>query len=106
MKPLLRTLSIAAALCFSANVTNADEKGVNPKVREIVDAVSEARIQTIIEKLASFGTRNTMSAQDDPARGAGAARQWIFDQLKSYNPRLEVRFDKWKVKKQIGRAHV
>ena len=100
MKPLLRTFSIAAALCFSANVTNADEKGVNPKVREIVDAVSEARIQAIIEKLASFGTRNPMSAQDDPARGAGAARQWIFDQLKSYNPRLEVRFDKWKVKKQ------
>ena len=100
MKPSLRFFAVAAALWFSANVTNADEKGVNPKVREIVDAVSEARIQAIIEKLAGFGTRNVMSAQDDPARGVGAARQWIFNELKSYNPRLDVRFDKWKVKKQ------
>ena len=39
MKPSLRFFAVAAALWFSANVTNADEKGVNPKVREIVDAV-------------------------------------------------------------------
>jgi hypothetical protein len=100
MKLSFRLFAIASVLCLAANVTNADEKGVNPKVREIVGAVSEARIQAIIEKLAAFGTRNTMSVQDDPTRGVGAARQWIFDQLKSYSPRLEVRFDKWKVKKQ------
>jgi hypothetical protein len=100
MKLFYRSVAIAAAVCFAANLTDADEKGLNPKVREIVDAVSEIRIQAIVEKLAAFGTRNTMSAQDDPARGVGAARQWIFDQLKSYSPRLEVRFDKWKVKKQ------
>jgi hypothetical protein len=99
MKLSFRLFAAVVALCFSANVTNADE-GLNPKVRDIVDAVSEARIQATIEKLASFGTRNTMSAQDDPARGVGAARQWIFDELKSYSPRLVVRFDKWKVKKQ------
>ena len=27
--------------------------------------------------LVSFGTRNTLSAQDDPKRGIGAARDWI-----------------------------
>src|SRR5512140_3783016 len=95
-----RFAAIAVALCVSAGLTTADDKALNPKVREVVDGVSEARIQSIIEKLVSFGTRNTMSAQDDPAHGVGAARQWIFDELKSYSPRLEVRFDKWKVKKQ------
>src|SRR5579863_7283418 len=42
-----------------------------------------------------------MSNQDDPARGIGAARQWIFNEFKSYSPRLQVRFDKWRVKKQL-----
>ncbi len=48
----------------------------------------------------SFGTRNTMSNQDDPEHGVGAARQWILNEFKSYSPRLQVRFDKWRVKKQ------
>jgi len=33
-------------------------------------------------------------------RGIGAARQWIFHEFESYNPRLEVKFDKYRVKKQ------
>ncbi|MEP7367916.1 MAG: M20/M25/M40 family metallo-hydrolase, partial [Acidobacteriota bacterium] len=33
-------------------------------------------------------------------RGIGAARRWIHDEFKSYSPRLEVRFDPYKVKKQ------
>jgi Zn-dependent M28 family amino/carboxypeptidase len=32
-------------------------------------------------KLVSFGTRNTLSAQDDPNRGIGAARDWIKSQF-------------------------
>ena len=62
--------------------------------------MSEARIKAIIEKLVSFGTRNTMSNADDPVRGVGAARQWILDEMKSYSPRLQVSFDKYRVKKQ------
>ena len=91
---------MAAALSLFAFSTQADEKAVNPQVRKIVDDVSEERIKGVLEKLVSFGTRNTMSNQDDPARGVGAARQWIFNEFKSYSPRLQVRFDKWRVKKQ------
>ena len=32
----------------------------------------------------SFGTRHTLSTQDDPVRGIGAARDWIFEQLQRY----------------------
>ncbi len=67
---------------------------VNPVVREIVDNVSEDRITATLKQLESFGTRNTMS------EGAVKARQWIYDQFKSYSPRLQVRFDSYKVKKQ------
>ena len=60
-------VAIVAMLSLSARFAPADEKSVNPKIREIIDAVSEARIKAILEKLERFGTRNTMSNPDDPA---------------------------------------
>src|SRR5689334_4389866 len=95
-----RSLAVAVCLFLTAGFTAADEKLVNPNVSKIVDEVSEARIRATIERLVSFGTRNTMSNADDPARGIGAARQWILNEFKSYSPRLEVSFDKYRVKKQ------
>jgi hypothetical protein len=96
-----RCLPVFAALvCVCASGAAADGNTLDPRVQKIVAEVSEARIRGIIEKLVSFGTRNTMSNADDPARGVGAARQWIFNEFKSYSPRLEVRFDKYRVKKQ------
>src|SRR5207247_6219842 len=72
----------------------------NPKDRQMIDQVSEARIQAILEKLESFVTRNTMSNPDDPNRGVGAARNWILKEMQSYNPRLQVSFEKFRVKQQ------
>ncbi len=40
------------------------------------DPFSEARMRADIASLASFGTRHTLSVQDDPKRGIGAARRW------------------------------
>src|SRR5581483_2380959 len=94
------TLAAIALLALGATHTPADEKSVNPKVVKIVGEVSEDRIRATIVKLAGFGTRNTMSAQDNPTRGIGAAREWIFKEFQSYSPRLQVRFDKYRVKKQ------
>ena len=62
--------------------------------------VSEARIKAILQKLETFGTRNTMSNAEDPVHGIGAARTWILNEIKSYSPKLEVRFEKFRVKKQ------
>jgi len=100
MKFSRRFLSATALLAFSSGLTSADEKSLNPKVVKIVGEVSEARIRATIEKLVSFGTRNTMSKADDPERGVGAAREWILKELQSYSPKLQVRFDKYRVKKQ------
>ncbi|PYS88134.1 MAG: aminopeptidase, partial [Acidobacteria bacterium] len=33
----------------------------------------------------SFGTRNTLSEQDNPARGVGAARDWLFAEMQKIN---------------------
>lgn len=40
--------------------------------------VSAKRIEADIRKLVSFGTRNTLSEQNSPTRGIGAARDWLF----------------------------
>jgi hypothetical protein len=99
MKALYSTAATALFFCLAFQI-RADEKAVNPQIRKLVDEVSEARIKATLEKLVSFGTRNTLSNPDDPEHGVGAARQWIFHELQSYSPRLQVRFDKYRVKKQ------
>ncbi len=54
------------------------------ELRTILREVDPDRIETIVRKLVSFGTRHTLSTQDDPARGIGAARDWIFAELQRY----------------------
>ncbi|MEQ9404418.1 MAG: M28 family metallopeptidase [Cyclobacteriaceae bacterium] len=51
---------------------------------EIIESVSSERIENDIRKLASFGTRHTMSETESDTRGIGAARRWIkaeFDKI-------------------------
>jgi len=100
MKALRLPVALCLSLVLTAGYVPADEKGVNPKIQEMLGQVSEARIRAILEKLESFGTRNTMSDPDNPTRGVGAARNWILNELKSYSPKLQVSFDKYRVKKQ------
>src|SRR5947209_10015179 len=90
----------ALSISLSAGYTPPAESSINPKIQEMIGQVSEPRIKAILEKLESFGTRNTMSNPDLPDRGVGAARNWILKEMQSYSPRLQVRFEKFRVKKQ------
>ena len=58
------------------------------------------RSDALVQKLAGFGTRNTLSDTSSPTRGIGAARQWIFDELSRSSPRLQVSFDTLKLARQ------
>ena len=73
---------------------------LDPRIVKLVQSVSSDHLTAILKKLESFGTRSTLSSPDKPDRGIGAARQWIFDELKSYGPRLQVSFDTYQVAKQ------
>jgi hypothetical protein len=76
---------------------------VDPAIASAVKAISPARVQADIEKLVSFGTRSTLSAQDTTAisagRGIGAAREWLKTQLQAYSQEcggcLEVKTDEF-----------
>ncbi|MEV8394246.1 MULTISPECIES: M20/M25/M40 family metallo-hydrolase [unclassified Streptomyces] len=54
------------------------------ELRELLKEIDRDRIEATVRRLAAFGTRHTLSSQDDPERGIGAARDWIHAELKRY----------------------
>ena len=58
---------------------------VDPEIQKMIREVSAKNIEASIRKLVSFGTRNTLSEQDNPNRGIGAARDWIFSEFERFN---------------------
>ncbi len=58
---------------------------LNPQIEKIVSEISAKNIEASIRKLVSFGTRHTLSSQDDPNRGIGAARRWIKAEMDRYS---------------------
>ena len=61
------------ALCLSIHGFSQ----TNQKIYDIINAVSEKRIEKDITTLVNFGTRNTFSDTISNTRGIGAARRWI-----------------------------
>src|SRR5690349_7333773 len=61
------------------------------ELRAILREVDPGRIEANVRKLVSFGTRHTLSTQDDPNQGIGAARDWIFAELRKYAARSDGR---------------
>src|SRR6266581_5233234 len=53
----------------------------NPQIARLVSEVDPRNIERTIRKLVSFGTRNTLSDQNDPNRGIGAARDWLYSEF-------------------------
>lgn len=68
---------------FSANLSaqNVQKQKPNPAINKTLKDVSADKIGDYVKKLVSFGTRNTLSAQDNPTRGIGAASNWIFGEF-------------------------
>ena len=76
-------VSIALSLCFFCVAVSAQKAAAkpNPEIARMVKEVSAKNIEATIRKLVSFGTRNTLSEQDNPTRGIGAARDWIYGEF-------------------------
>jgi hypothetical protein len=80
----LMAIGCAAQPAKSAAAVTAD-----PEIAAALQQISAPRIQANIEKLVSFGTRLTLSAQDPASiasgRGIGAAREWIESEFERYS---------------------
>ncbi|MGH9899704.1 MAG: M28 family peptidase, partial [Pyrinomonadaceae bacterium] len=66
--------------------TRSRSAPLNPQITGILRDIDARRIETTIRTLVSFGTRNSLSTQDDPKRGIGAARDWLFQEFKKLEP--------------------
>jgi len=92
------TLFLTAAAFLFAAPDQLLNRAPNPRVQKIIEQISADRIAEIQKKLETFGTRNIYSATDDLNHGVGAAREWIAAQFRSYSPKLQVSFDKHRLK--------
>ena len=89
----LPALLFCAALALSAQIAKID-----PRITRIVSEISSDRVGANMQKLASFETRGNFTDPTAQNRGIGAARRWIYDEFRSYSPKLEVSFDPFQVK--------
>ena len=94
-------------LICSVLITVSVSSQTNPKIYDIINAVSAERIEADITTLAGFGTRNTFSDTVSDTRGIGAARRWIkteFETIsKDCNNCLDVFYQKDFVKAEGNR---
>jgi hypothetical protein len=85
---LALAVSLSLATITGAQTANRSTKQKpsdgSPRQQQVLNIVSQIdarNIEKSINKLVSFGTRNTLSVQDDPNRGIGAARDWLFSEF-------------------------
>jgi hypothetical protein len=97
---LFAAFSTLLVVSGSSRTVLAQESDLDARIVKLVSSISEDRLVTILKRLESFETRSTLSSTESPTRGIGAARRWIFDEMKSYSPRLQVSFDTYQVAKQ------
>jgi hypothetical protein len=92
---------IAAAVCaVPAARAQSPTPSADPRVQALVAAISVERLKALDTTLVGFGTRNTLSNATSTTRGIGAARQWIFDELKRSSAKLQVSFDTYQIAPQ------
>jgi hypothetical protein len=77
----MRKLFLSILLATSCGVASADPAVLHLQIQEVLERIQPAAIQNYVEKLASFGTRNTLSDTVSDTRGIGAARRWIRTEL-------------------------
>src|SRR5688572_29276364 len=81
---LALTLGLLLNTCFAASGFSQRPNprraaaGRNPQIARIVAEIDAGNIEKSIRTLVSFGTRNTLSDQNNPTRGIGAARDWLY----------------------------
>jgi len=82
-------LSILGSNCMAQSGEPDAGAVADPAIAAALKQVSPQRIQANIEKLVSFGTRLTVSAQDpasiEKGHGIGAAREWIKTEFERYS---------------------
>jgi hypothetical protein len=76
--PVLTLLVASGINARAADPHGPPDGHLSSDVRAMLREISASNIERTIHTLVGFGTRNTLSSQDDPDRGIGAARHWLY----------------------------
>ena len=89
--------------CFTFLIPFISQSQTDPRIYDIIEAVSSKRIKADVTVLSSFGTRHTLSDTVSETRGIGASRRWIKKEFESISQKcnncLDVFYQKDLVKK-------
>lgn len=83
IRRVLPFLLVLPLLALSVHAQVNAFEGAPPRddLDRILGSIDGERVRADVERLASFGTRHTLSATDDPERGIGAARNWLLEEM-------------------------
>lgn len=101
MKIVQAFVFVFFALVLSGGTSRAQTVTINrdATIAEMVSAISSDSLQKLVEQLAAFGTRHTLSDTASDSRGIGAARRWIKAEMERYarssGGRLRVEYDSY-----------
>jgi hypothetical protein len=86
LRKIFIALAFTAVLAVAQSTSSTGQP--DPRITAALREISATRIQANIEKLVSFQTRLTISAQDPASiaagHGIGAAREWIKSEFERY----------------------
>jgi hypothetical protein len=75
---------LSVLLAFTANLSAQTTVNRDSTIYNMVKTVSKDSLQSYIRAMVSYGTRNTLSAQNDPKRGIGAARNYVLSKFNEF----------------------
>ena len=92
-----KILTVVACIGIISNARSQTIIQRDPEIIQMVSEVSRDSLQSYIKKLVTFGTRSTLSTQNNPGRGIGAARNWVLSRFNEFaresGGRMEAKID-------------
>jgi hypothetical protein len=93
--PLIAAALSLAIACTAADAQRSRRAAAAPAappatLTQLADEVSERQLRVYVERLVSFGTRHTLSSQDHPTRGIGAALNWTEEEFRRISRHAEL----------------
>ena len=89
----------ATLLIFSQKSKAQEIVKRDPIISKYIQEISADSLQKCVHTLVDFGTRSTLSTDEIPNKGIGAARKWVLSKFESYaknsNGRMTAYLDKW-----------
>jgi Zn-dependent M28 family amino/carboxypeptidase len=95
---------VAFALAMSARAEAQILMNRDAAIADAVAGISTANQVKVIEDLVAFHNRNNLSSKTDPAKGIGAAAEYIYRKALSYVPESDGRLSVEKVYYTVGGA--